>query len=256
MFRPAYGALLLTPLFSLTPAAALASVSAASVEVGYKAHSPGTLARNPGAFDQPYLQLDYRNLDDWGRLFSSTKLENPGQLSRDQQGQSGRTTFKSLNVVEPVMWEGRLNALLQNFISASTSTVEDNFYLGASRDLDLGAATLTVGAGLHYAFGSFAAKGLSYSGPSGYFATLNLSYPFRALGRDSALSIAYNGQFDRAEGHQEVFRYDDYGHQWVNTLKTSLSERVYAKVYLSHLDSIGATPQGDLEYGLAFGLSL
>ncbi len=247
--------LLPIPLLAL-PLLAQASVSATRVELGYKAHSGATLARNPGAFDQPFLQLDFSLAEDWGRLFSTSKLENPGRWARDQSGQPGRMTFKSLNVLEPKLGDSDYHLLLQNFISASSSSVEDNVYLGATRDLSWGPASLSVGAGWHYTASSFRATDLAYTGPSGYFALVNLRYPFSLLGHSNAFSIAYNGQFDRAGAHQAVFRYQDYGHQLVNTLKTELTDRLYTKLYLTHLDSIGATPFGNLEYGFAIGLNL
>ena len=234
-------------------ASAYADVTKTSVDLGYKFYTESTKDDNPGVFNQPFVKLNHLGIADWGTYFANIKLENPAELAENQKNQDGKTTLKSLMILENQLGESNFNFWTQNFISASETLVEDNLYLGLTHNTKFKSLSLNYGVGFNYTFGNFSPTSEKFNDLSGYALVVNAKYPFELLGAKHSLSLNYEAQIDRDKAHQELFSYESYGHQIITTLQTNLTDSIYTKLHLTHYDSWGAQYNDGIEYGVSVG---
>ncbi|WP_345875274.1 outer membrane protein OmpK [Shewanella algae] len=230
-----------------------ADVTKTSLDLGYKFYTSDTKDDNPGVFNQPFLKLNHLGLADWGSYFANIKLENPGEVAENQKNEDGKTTLKSLAIIEHKLGESGFNFWAQNFISASETLVEDNLYLGVTHNSKFGDLALNYGVGFNYTFGHFSPTDENFNDISGYALVLNAKYPLSFAGLKHNLSVNYEAQIDRDEEHQKLFSYDSYGHQIILGWQTQFTDAFYGKLHLTQYDSWGAQYNDGIEYGLAFG---
>jgi hypothetical protein len=230
-----------------------ADVNKTSVDLGYKFYTNDTKNDNPGVFNQPFVKLNHLGIADWGSYFANVKLENPAELAENQKNIDGKTTIKSLMIIENRLGESQFNFWTQNFVSASETLVEDNLYFGLTHNAKFKDLSLNYGVGLNYTFGNFSPTSAKFNDLSGYAVVLNAKYPFDFLGFNHSLSLNYEAQIDRDEVHQELFSYNSYGHQIITTIQTKLTDSIYSKLHLTHYDSWGSQYNDGLEYGISIG---
>lgn len=230
-----------------------ADVNKTSVDLGYKFYTSDTKNDNPGVFNQPFIKLNHLGIADWGTYFANLKLENPAEIAENQKHLDGKTTIKSLLIIENKLGESQFNFWTQNFISASETLVEDNLYLGVTHNAKIQKLSLNYGVGLNYTIGNFSPTSEKFNDLSGYAVVLNAKYPFEFLGFKNSLSLNYEAQIDRDKAHQALFSYDSYGHQIITTLQTNLTDSVFSKIYVTHYDSWGSQYNDGIEYGVSVG---
>ncbi|HAY95542.1 outer membrane protein OmpK, partial [Shewanella sp.] len=159
-----------------------ADVNKTSVDLGYKFYTSDAKNDNPGVFNQPFVKLNHLGIADWGTYFANLKLENPAEIAENQKNLDGKTTIKSLLILENKLGESQFNFWTQNFISASETLVEDNLYLGITHNAKIQNLSLNYGIGLNYTIGSFSPTSEKFNDLSGYAVVLNAKYPFELLG--------------------------------------------------------------------------
>lgn len=86
-----------------------ADINKTSVDLGYKFYTSDTKDDNPGVFNQPFVKLNHLGIADWGTYFANLKLENPAEIAENQKHVDGKTTIKSLLILENKLGESQFN---------------------------------------------------------------------------------------------------------------------------------------------------
>ncbi|USD37504.1 outer membrane protein OmpK [Ferrimonas sp. SCSIO 43195] len=224
----------------------LAASGITAAEVGYMGFTQATLNRNPGAFDQPYLLLNYLNAQDQHRLSASLKLENPGATAHNQQHQAGRQAAKvsaryqgNLASVPAQLW-------LQHFSMLSDALIENNLFMGLRRDGHWQGLGLGMGAGAHYSFGRSDFTDQHYADWSGMVTNIQLNW----ANRSTRLSLDWMGHFFRSDAHASTFGYTGTGQQLTLLAQRQLWPDWSVQGKLVGYKSLGANPNDGLEYSM------